>query len=145
MGVVATTLLENALVREEMQELDMLKSEFVALAAHELRNPLTSIYGHLGHVERAGDELARPDRLALRNALRDQTRRMRTLVEQLLDLSRLDLGAVRIGPEPVRLRPKVEEIVRPLAGAGPRNVTIAVPPELEAVVDSQRSTGCSRT
>lgn len=60
---------------------------------------------------------------------------MRSLVEQLLDLARLDLAAVHIRPEPVRLRPKVEEIVRPLAD-GRTNVRIAVPPDLEAVIDS---------
>jgi two-component system sensor histidine kinase MtrB len=60
---------------------------------------------------------------------------MRTLAEQLLDLSRLDLTAIRISPEPVRLRPKIEELVRSLADARPNAVTIAVPPDLRAVVD----------
>jgi two-component system, OmpR family, sensor histidine kinase MtrB len=80
-------------------------------------------------------ELDEPDRLALRKALRDQASRVRNLVEQLLDLARLDLAAVHIRPEPVRLRPKVEEIVRPLAD-GRTIVRITVPPDLEAVVDS---------
>jgi two-component system sensor histidine kinase MtrB len=134
-GVIAATLLEDALVREEMHELDVLKSEFVALAAHELRNPLTSIYGISVTLNEQEHELDEPDRLALRKALRDQASRVRNLVEQLLDLARLDLAAVHISPEPVRLRPKVEEIVRPLAD-GRTNVRIAVPPDLEAVVDS---------
>jgi signal transduction histidine kinase len=134
-GVIAATLLEDALVREEMQELDVLKSEFVALAAHELRNPLTSIYGISVTLNEQEHELDEPDRLALRKALRDQASRVRNLVEQLLDLARLDLAAVHIRPEPVRLLSKVEEIVRPLAD-GRTNVRIAVPPDLEAVVDS---------
>jgi signal transduction histidine kinase len=44
-GLVAASLLDNALARQEAQQLDVLKSEFIALAAHELRNPLSSIYG----------------------------------------------------------------------------------------------------
>jgi signal transduction histidine kinase len=134
-GVIAATLLEDALVREEMQELDMLKSEFVALAAHELRNPLSSIYGISVTLNDREDELAESQRLTLRRALREQATRMRNLVEQLLDLSRLDLAAIHISPVPLRLRPKIEELVRPLADTGPNSVTIAVPPDLEAVVD----------
>jgi signal transduction histidine kinase len=134
-GAVATTLLENALRREEMQELDMLKSEFIALAAHELRTPLSSIYGLSVTLDERGDELAQAERISVRNALREQTARLQDLVEQLLDVSRLDLGAIHLAPEPVRLRPKIEELLRTLAGAGPEDVAIAVSPDLEAVVD----------
>jgi signal transduction histidine kinase len=133
-GVIAATLLENALVHEEMRELDMLKSEFIALAAHELRNPLSGIYGISVTLDERGDDLAESERLTLRKALREQTSRMRNLVEQLLDVSRLDLGAIHISPEPLRLRPKIEELVRALAGT-PDAVTIAVSPDLEPVVD----------
>ena len=134
-GVVAATLLENALAREELQELDVLKSEYVALATHELRNPLSSIYGISLTLNAREDELAEPERRALRNALREQTARMRNLAEQLLDLSRLDLTAIRISPEPVRLRSKIEELVRPLAEPQSNAVAIEVPLGLEAVVD----------
>jgi signal transduction histidine kinase len=134
-GVVTATLLEDALAREELEELDVLKTEYIALATHELRNPLSSIYGISVTMNERGDELAEPERRALRNALREQTARMRSLAEQLLDLSRLDLTSIGISPEPVRLRPKIEELVRSLAEARSNAVTIAVPPDLEAVVD----------
>jgi signal transduction histidine kinase len=134
-GVIAATLLEDALAREEMRELDVLKSEFIALAAHELRNPLSSIYGISVTLNEREGELAEQERLALRDALLDQTTRVRTLAEQLLDLSRLDLTAIRISPEPVPLRPKIEELVHSLADGRSNAVTIAVPPDLQAVVD----------
>jgi signal transduction histidine kinase len=134
-GIVATTLLENALELERMQQRDVLKSEFIALAVHELRNPLSSIYGISITLNERGDDLAGSQRSSLRDALREQTTRMRNLVEQLLDLSRLDLAAIHISPEPVRLRPKIEELVRPLADVRPSAVRVAVPPGLEAVVD----------
>jgi two-component system, OmpR family, sensor histidine kinase MtrB len=60
---------------------------------------------------------------------------MRRLIEQLLDLSRFDLVTVPVSPETLRLRPKIEEIVREVAGARSDQVTIAVPPDLEAAVD----------
>jgi signal transduction histidine kinase len=134
-GVVTATLLENALARHEARQLDVLKSEFIALAAHELRNPLSSIYGLFVTLDERGEALAESDRLAVRDALREQTLRMRRLIEQLLDLSRFDLVTVPVSPETLRLRPKIEEIVRTVAGARPDHVTIAVPPDLEASVD----------
>jgi signal transduction histidine kinase len=134
-GILVATLLENALVREEMQQRDVLKSEFIALAVHELRNPLSSIYGIAVTLDERGDALPDVHRLTLRSSLREQTTRMRNLVEQLLDLSRFDLAAINVSPEPLRLRPKIEEVVRPLTDARPEAVTVTVPEELEVVVD----------
>jgi len=137
LGIVASTLLENALVRDELQHRDMLKSEFIALAVHELRNPLSSIYGIGATMEERREELTEAQSRSLLGALVEQTARLRQLAAQLLDLSRLDLDAIRIAPAPVRLRPKIEELVRPLADALPGGaVTVAVPPDLEVVVDA---------
>ena len=61
-GVVAATLLEDALAREELRALDIRKSEYLALATHELRNPLSSIYGISVTLNEREDELAGPDR-----------------------------------------------------------------------------------
>jgi signal transduction histidine kinase len=134
-GVVAATLLEDALAREEAQQLDVLKSEFIALAAHELRNPVSSIYGLCVTLYERGDALAESDRLTLRDTLREQTTRMRRLIEQLLDLSRFDLKGVQVSPQHLRLRPKIEELVRTVVPAGEGPVEIIVPTDLEASVD----------
>ena len=117
-GVVAATVLEDALARDELQEIEVRGSEYIALATHELRNPLASIYGIAVTLDEREDELAEPQRRVLLNALREQAARIQNLAEQLLDLSRLDLAAIRISPEPVRLRPKIEELVHSLAEVG---------------------------
>ena len=135
LGYVAAALLESALAREEAQRLDALKSEFIALAAHELRSPLSAIFGFCITLDERGDALAEGDRLALRAALREQADQVRSLVEQLLDLSRFDLAAIEVAPEPVRLRPRIEELVSIAAGARRNAVTVAVASDLEAVVD----------
>src|SRR6185437_1581603 len=56
------------------------------------------------------------------------------LVEQLLDLSRLDADAIEIVPEPVQVRDQVEEIVRTVA-PDPRSVEVDVPVDAVATVD----------
>jgi signal transduction histidine kinase len=135
LGIVVAALLDGALAREEAQRLDVLKSEFIALAAHELRSPLSAIFGFCITLDERGDTLAEGDRLALRAALREQADQVRALVEQLLDLSRFDLAAIEVAPEPVRLRPRIEELVSIAAGARRDAVTVAVASDLEAVVD----------
>jgi signal transduction histidine kinase len=134
-GVVAATLLEDALAREAVQEHDVRRSEYIALATHELRNPVSSIYGISVTLSEREADLADGQRRALGVALRDQATRMRSLAEQLLDLSRLDLVAIRISPERLLLRPKIEELVNSLTGSHSGAVTVAVPPDLEAVLD----------
>ena len=74
-------------------QLDQLKLNFVAIASHELRTPATSVYGVLRDAGRRG----RPARRAARRADRDgveQGDRLRRLLEELLDLSRLDAHAI---------------------------------------------------
>ena len=133
-GVVAATLLEDALAREEVQKLDGRGSEYLALATHELRSPLASIYGIAVTLDEREHELAEPQREALLNALLEQAARIQGLAAQLLDLSRLDLVAIEISPEPVRLRPQIEEVVHSLTEES-NAVTVAVPEDLQAVVD----------
>jgi signal transduction histidine kinase len=135
LGIVVAALLDGALAREEAQRLDVLKSEFIALAAHELRSPLSAIFGFCITLDERGDALAEGDRHALRTALREQADLARALVEQLLDLSRFDLAAIEVVPVPVRLRPRIEELVSFAAGARRDAVTVAVASDLEAVVD----------
>ena len=135
LGIVVAALLDGALAREEAQRLDVLKSEFIALAAHELRSPLSAIFGFCITLDERGDALAEGDRLALRAALREQADQVRALVEQLLDLSRFDLAAIEVAPIPVRLRPRIEELVSIAAGARRDAVTVTVASDLEAVVD----------
>ncbi|HWG57104.1 MAG TPA: GAF domain-containing sensor histidine kinase [Gaiellaceae bacterium] len=132
-GVITATLLEKVLLREEMQRLDSMKSEFIAIASHELRTPLASVYGISVTLDERGDELTDSERHELRRVLREQTQRIRTLVEQLLDLSRFDIAAVDVAPEPTTLRPRLQEIVD-VVSAGDA-VTLDVDPALEVAVD----------
>lgn len=134
-GVIAATLFDAALVREELQQRDVLKSEFIALAAHELRNPVSSIYGLCVTMDARGESLGERESLALRAALREQATQTGILIEQLLDLSRFDLAAIEIEPEPVRLRPRIEALTRVAAGARRKAVTVSVGADVEAVVD----------
>jgi signal transduction histidine kinase len=121
--------------RMALERADELKSNFIALAAHELRTPVTSINGVIQTLHVRGELLDEEQRVLLRDMLRDQGRRLGTLVEQLLDLSRLDADAISIDPEVLPVRERVEELVRSTAGERLEDVKVEVPADLEASID----------
>jgi signal transduction histidine kinase len=121
--------------RKALEEADELKMNFIALAAHELRTPVAVIHGVVETIERRGEQLAEEQRDDLERMLRTQAAGLKTLVEQLLDLSRLDAHAVKLEPRRIPVRKRVEEIVAMSAGERVGEVRVEVPPELEATVD----------
>ena len=121
--------------RVALERADELKTQFVALAAHELRTPVTSIDGIARTLEARLAELDDERRGELVQTLAEQTARMAALVEQLLDLSRLEAHAIPIKPEPIAVRSEVEEIVTTAAGERTRDVDVAIEPKLVTVVD----------
>jgi signal transduction histidine kinase len=120
--------------RLQLERANELKANFIALAAHELRTPMTTIHGFVTTLYHLGDRLDDEQRDTVSQALIQQTDRMARLVEQLLDLSRLDAEAIEIAPERVNVRAQVEEIV--LASApDPSAVEVQVPADAVATVD----------
>ena len=120
--------------RLALERADELKMNFVALAAHELRAPVTTIHGFVTTLHHIGERLEPEKRREVRDALLQQTTRLAALVEQLLDLSRLDAEAIEIAPEQIDVRSEVEEIVSATA-PDPRAVEIEVPRDTLAIVD----------
>ena len=89
----------------QLAEVDRVRRELVANVSHELRTPITALQAGLENLV-DGVETADPD--TLRTMLR-QVERLGTLVAQLLDLSRLESGAVPLQRRSFDLRPLLEE------------------------------------
>ena len=121
--------------RETLQRADELKSQFVSLAAHELRAPVGAIYGLSETIAERGDQLPPEQLEELQATLTMQIRRLRELVEQLLDLSRLDAEAVVIRPQRVRVRERLEQIVHAVSPLESVEIGLEVDPSLEAELD----------
>jgi signal transduction histidine kinase/CheY-like chemotaxis protein len=115
---------------EELAAEDRRKDEFLAMLAHELRNPLAAISnaGHvLGQVDGAG---ARTRDLV--GVIGRQIRHLSRLVDDLLDVSRLTRGRIELRKRPVELRPIVEgavETTRPLLEQRGHRLAVSVPDE----------------
>jgi signal transduction histidine kinase len=108
-GAIYVDISRQKTVEEELRELDRLKGEFIATVSHELRTPLTSITGY-AEMLLAGD--ASPDQRRMVQVIDRNSRRLLTLVEDLLTLSRVDSGAASRMDEDVAL----DELVRAATG-----------------------------
>jgi signal transduction histidine kinase len=118
----AAVAIDRALAYEQVLRLTELQRDFVALAAHELRTPATTVYGLAATL--AKRDLP-PEQVApLQQTLHEQAERMSLLVEQLLDMSRLDAASIRVRPEPLRLEAELERIVQVSAHGDERAVVI---------------------
>ncbi len=97
-------------MRRQLAQLDTARKEFVANASHELRTPLFSLAGFLELIS-DDDEIDDATRIAFLVTMREQVERLTKLATDLLDLSRMDVGRIRIEREDV----DVSEIARILA------------------------------
>jgi signal transduction histidine kinase len=99
---------------DELEKQGRSKAEFISIAAHELRTPLTSIVGYLDLFSegRFGDLpplLERPLSSVRRNA-----HRLKRLVDDMLDVSRIEFGRITLRREPVDLGDVVRDVVTEL-------------------------------
>jgi PAS domain S-box-containing protein len=114
----AASLVRERDARRHAEEADRLKDEFLATLSHELRTPLTSILGWASMIrnrEVEGSNAARAIETIERNA-RSQAR----LIDDLLDVSRIITGNLRLDLHPLNLAPIVEaalDALRPTADA----------------------------
>jgi signal transduction histidine kinase len=117
----------------ELMTLEQSRRDLVANVSHELKTPITAIRAHLENVL-DGVERAEPATLAV---MLGQVERLGRLVDQLLELSKLESGEVALQPEPVALRPIVEQLFSEIGVAIPgRELAIRdeVPDDLPPVL-----------
>jgi signal transduction histidine kinase len=92
----------------ELAGVERMRRDLVANVSHELRTPIGALQALL---ENLADGVEPPDPATLRTALA-QTERLGRLVEQLLDLSRMESGRLAIEPTSFALRPMLEQATR---------------------------------
>jgi len=126
--------IERAQLHQQMVQLDQLKANFVAIASHELRTPATSVYGVLTTLLERDAELDPELRRNLLQVGVEQGERLRRLLEELLDLSRLDSRGVNVDARPLVLATVLREIVSEVVPAG-TVVELDVAVDLAVVAD----------
>jgi signal transduction histidine kinase/DNA-binding response OmpR family regulator len=124
----AAIALENARLYHELQQADRQKNEFLSMLAHELRNPLAPIRNANEMLHQDG---ADPARVRWAHGVIDrQLTHLVRLVDDLLDVSRLTLGKIRLTADTVELETVITqavEAVRPLLDKFRHNLEVRLP------------------
>jgi two-component system, cell cycle sensor histidine kinase and response regulator CckA len=135
----------NELLRREIAErrrAEEVRDEFLSVAAHELKTPLTSLRGFTQLVTRQIETRGKPDPETLGTALKAidrQTTKLSLLVEQLLDISRLEAGRLVLDCEDTEVMGLARHVAEAAqASARRHSVSVSGPEQVAACVDSLR-------
>lgn len=117
-------------VSKEMQ-LEEMKLDFVAMAAHELRTPLTAVRGYLAVFMRENAEKFNEEQKSFLNRIATSTQRLASLVDNLLNVSKIERHGLNISPQPVDWPAHVKDLMPEFENyAKEQKVTLSyVPPD----------------
>jgi two-component system, OmpR family, sensor kinase len=108
-------------MQNQLARLDRARKQFIASASHELRTPIFSLGGFLELL--ADEDLDDDTRRAFLEQIRGQVDRMRMLATELLDLSRLESGALELHPEPTDIGELAREVAAEFTPAAAQHRT----------------------
>jgi two-component system CheB/CheR fusion protein len=139
--LAAVEVTNHVAARQNLEQLDRMRDEFLMLASHELRSPLAPLMGYASSIKRL---LARPekldqtrlDRLArLANSFQSQLERMNRLVSDLVDAGRLQTGKLALDCRPVDLRGVVEAAAElSLAAAPQQSIQVSIADDRQPLI-----------
>lgn len=138
-----TAELERANVR--LQELDRLKSMFIASMSHELRTPLNSIIGFTGMTLQGLSGELNPEQKDNLARAYQASKHLLDLISDVIDISKIEAGRVEAFPEAIPLKEIIEEAldeVRPLAKERGLALEKDVPPNVRIITDRRRLLQC---
>ena len=140
--ILGTVYLFDDITREK--EIDQMKSDFISLVSHELRTPLTSIIGFVSFIldgkagainDRQRNSLARVQR---------QSKRLAALINDLLDISRIESGRIQMEQESISLleivTQRLEEI-RPQADEKSIRLVLTAPESIPDILGDEARMG----
>ncbi|CAN5802106.1 hypothetical protein BH23GEM3_BH23GEM3_09060 [soil metagenome] len=94
----------------QLAELDRLKAEFVSVASHELKTPLSVIKGYVSLLQEGIYGDVADAQLKVLGSVADQTDRLNRLIQQLLDISRFEAGGGRLELRPINIRAFLQDL-----------------------------------
>lgn len=122
-----------------LQEVDRLKSIFLASMSHELRTPLNSIIGFTGIMLKGMAGKLNPEQEKQMNIVKNSATHLLNLINDILDISRIEAGRIELALEEFRLKDVIEEVVNSFATmAGEKGLKISADVHQDAVLFSDK-------
>lgn len=144
LGSQAAVAIDNARMFREIQtaydklsELDHLKSEFIGIAAHELRAPLTIVLTYAALLE---DEVTGETREHL-DQVTDAALQLKSIIDEMISLREIDTGQAEVALRPISIAQVVEAALAnlaPLASSKRQRVAVEIAPDLPAALADER-------
>ena len=136
-----TAALDRSILTERIAALERTKTEFLNLASHELRGPITLIRGYLSMLASGSLGAVGPELTRVLPALQVKADEMNSLIEQMIEAARLEEGRLELHPVDTDLRElaqKAVEVIQPLTD-GNHAISVDTPSEaVRAIVDPER-------
>jgi two-component system sensor histidine kinase KdpD len=135
LAVDRARLREQALRARLLEEIDRWRSALMGAVSHDLRTPLASVKTAVSSLRQADTRLTPADREELLELIEQQSDRLARLVTNLLDMSRIEAGALELRPTAMPLEELVEEALGSLGGIVPAHrVQVNFPTDLPLLV-----------
>lgn len=125
---------------ERLKQLDTAKTEFLAMANHELRNPLTAVRGFSETLTMLWDKLTEAKKKEIVSFMQDSTTHMLGLIEDYLDVAKMELGRFDLNRIPTRLCDLAGKVAEQM-GVQYKRITFAVKfddPDVTLTVDPDK-------
>ena len=117
-----------------LEELERLRAEFLGAVSHELRTPLTTIKGSATTVLGASSPLGAAEVRQFFQIVDEQADRMRSLISDLLDLTRIETGMLSVTAQPTDVAALVDDARSSFLRGGARNsIEVDLPPDLPRI------------
>ncbi|MCS7011811.1 MAG: ATP-binding protein, partial [Anaerolineales bacterium] len=129
------------LALEKAQEADRLKSAFLATMSHELRTPLNSIIGFTGVLLQGLAGPLNPEQTKQLGMIRDSAQHLLALINDVLDISKIEAGQLEVRRDPFDLRLAIENVLRmvtPMAQKKGLALGVAISSGVGTIVSDQR-------
>lgn len=105
-------LFEYSILYNKIKEVDKMKDEFISMASHELRTPVTVIRGYAEMLLNDADKLNKEENKEYLSIINVSTERLAGLIEDLLNVSRIEQGRLKMEMKEMDVWPVVEETVK---------------------------------
>ena len=122
-----------------LQDLERMRAEFLAMVSHELRAPLTSIKGSAAILLGSDLPIDSAEVVQFHRLIEEQADQVQALITDLLDVARIEAGALSVSPEPAEVHDLIDRGRGSfISGGGTEQIEIDIPSELPQVMADRR-------